>query len=240
MPSAALAAALAARPPRSIEQVIALMEAIERALPRTDGVAWFTRLYLAVTVAVGDALAAGRFRDERFVATLDVAFANLFFAALREHARDPGAVPRAWAPLIEARRTRRVAPIQFALAGMNAHINRDLPVALAQTWKRMRLEPRRRGPQHADFLTVNALLAETEAKVKVELMQGIAGEIDRALGSLDDVLAMWKVERARDAAWVNGETLHALRAAPRLADRFLATLDRMVGFAGRGLLRPLV
>ena len=55
----------------------------------------------------------------------------------------------------------------------------------------------------------------------------------------DDVVAMWKVGRARDAAWVNGETLWALRGLPKLRAEYASTLDRMVGFAGRGLLRPL-
>jgi hypothetical protein len=50
---------------------------------------------------------------------------------------------------------------------------------------------------------------------------------------------MWKVERARDAAWTNAEALWAIRRLPRLRGEFLATLDRLVGFAGRGLLRPL-
>jgi hypothetical protein len=240
VPSAALAAALAAPPPRTLAETIALMRAIERALPRNDGVAWFTRLYLAVTEGVSEAIGRSRFRDERFVAALDVAFANLYFAALREHARDPAAVPKAWAPLIEARAHRRVAPIQFALAGMNAHINRDLPVALVETWRRGGGMPRRGSAQHGDFLRVNALLAETEARVKVVFARGVVGDLDRAFGSVDDVIAIWNVERARDAAWVNGETLHALRAVPTLASRFLSTLDRMVGFAGRGLLRPLV
>jgi hypothetical protein len=235
-----LAEVLAARPPRSVPEVIERMRALDAALPRNDGVAWFTRLYLAVTEGVSEAILRARFRDERFVAALDVAFANLFFAALREHARDPAKVPRAWAPLVEARRRRGVVPIQFALAGMNAHINRDLPVALADTWRRLGIPPRLGGPQHKDFLRVNVLLAETEARVKAELAQGLVGIADAALGDLDDVLAMWNVVRARDAAWVNGEAYHTLRPVPPLARRFLGALDRMVGFAGRGLLRPVL
>ena len=50
---------------------------------------------------------------------------------------------------------------------------------------------------------------------------------------------MWNVERARDAAWVQGEALWALRGVGFLERRYLDTLDRLVGFAGRGLLVPL-
>ena len=121
----------------------------------------------------------------------------------------------------------------------NAHINRDLPVALVDTWRALRIEPRRRSPQHVDFLFVNTLLRETEERVKAEFATGLLHEVDRSLGELDDVLAMWNVEKAREAAWTNAETLWALRILPPLRAQFLATLDRMVSFAGGGLLRPL-
>jgi hypothetical protein len=39
-----------------------------------------------------------------------------------------------------------VAPIQFALAGMNAHINRDLPLALVATCTARKVAPRRGSP----------------------------------------------------------------------------------------------
>jgi uncharacterized protein DUF5995 len=228
---------MAARPARRIEDVIRRMKAILRELPPTDGIAAFTRLYLAVTDAV--AAQVRQFENEAFLHALDVRFANLYFDALDALRSGNGAAVRAWAPLVEARRRRGVLPLQFALAGMNAHINRDLPVALVQTWEELDLEPRRASPERRDFRRVNSLLAETEARVKPALVTGHLADVDTTLGRLDDVLAMWKVEKAREAAWVNGETLWALRGAPRLQRSFLRTLDRTVGFAGRGLLRPL-
>ena len=55
---------------------------------------------------------------------------------------------------------------------------------------------------------------------------------------IDDVVAMWDVRRARDAAWTNGQALWALHDEPSLASAFLQSLDRMVGFASRGLMIP--
>jgi hypothetical protein len=223
--------------PRGIDGVIRRMRAILRELPPEDGVAAFTRLYLAVTEAVS--AQARQFENEPFLRALDVAFANLYFDALDALRSGNGAVPRAWAPLVEARGRPGVLPLQFALAGMNAHINRDLPVALVQTWKELALAPRRRSPERRDFRRVNALLEQTEARVKPTLVTGPVVAVDISLGRLDDVLAMWKVAKAREAAWVNGETLWALRDAPGLQRSFLRTLDRTIGLAGRGLLRPL-
>jgi hypothetical protein len=58
------------------------------------------------------------------------------------------------------------------------------------------------------------------------------------LRRVDDVVAMWDVGRARDAAWTNGQALWALRDEAPLASQFLLALDRMVGLASRGLLMP--
>jgi hypothetical protein len=216
-------------PAETIADVIVRMRAIGNELPRRDGVASFTRLYLAVTETVSQ---ADGFASPEFLARLDVRFANLYFEALE----DP---PRAWVPLLEARTRPGVAAIQFALAGMNAHINRDLPLALVETCEELGLVLDRHGPEHADFLAVNRLLLMTERRVKHEFLTGDLAVADEALGEVDDVIAIWNVERARDAAWTNAETLWSLRASPDLADAFLLALDRMVGFAGRGLLRPV-
>lgn len=231
---------LSARFPSTVAEVLGLMQALERTLPRDDGVVFFLRLYRAVTEAVDEAVrAGGEYADPRFCRWLDVVFANSFFRALRDATQRRPGVPKAWEPLIEARSRPGVVPIQFALAGMNAHINRDLPFALVETWAALDLEPRRGSDQHGDFTRLNGLLEETEDRVKAELVTGSLGHVERSLGRVDDVVAMWKVGRARDAAWVNGETLWALRGVPHLRAEYALTLDRMVGFAGRGLLRPL-
>ena len=231
---------LGGRFPRRVDDVVALMRALEAALPPADGVTWFLRLYRPVTEGIAEhARPEGRFGDPRCVRWLDVVFANLFFRALRDWSRSPARVPRAWAPLFEARDKRGIAPIQFALAGMNAHINRDLPFALVETWEALDLGPDRSGVTFHDFTLVNELLERTEAQVKAEFSTGALGHVDRSLGDVDDAVAIWKVSRAREAAWANAEALWALRGAPEVRAEFSAALDRLVGFAGRGLLRPL-
>jgi len=116
---------------------------------------------------------------------------------------------------------------------------RDLPVALVETCTAFGIEPRDASPQHRDFKRIDGVLAKTEALVKNRFITGDLAEVDGALGHLDDCVAMWSVERAREAAWTNAQALWALRGVPHLSARFLLTLDRMVGFAGRGLLCPL-
>jgi Family of unknown function (DUF5995) len=230
---------LEAKPATRVADVIARMKQIVAALPPGDGVQAFTALYLAVTEAVDEAAKPGAFEDAPFVRMLDVVFANHFFGALRNALLESGPVPKSWAPLLEARGKRGVLPLQFALAGMNAHINRDLPLALVETCETRNVELSDATPQQRDFRRINPLLELVEGRIKAELVTEALAHFDVALGELDDVLAMWKVERAREAAWTNAEALWAIRRLPRLTDEFLETLDRLVGFAGRGLLHPL-
>jgi hypothetical protein len=228
-------------PPQHIAEVIERLSTIEASAPRSDGLVCFARLYREVTEGVGTDLTSQDFADARFLETLDVHFAGLFFSALDSYGHDPASTPSAWVPLFAQRSGRGIAPLQFALAGMNAHINRDLPVALVTTCRELGLDLREESREHADFERVDALLAQVERRVKSSYVTGWLAWIDRLvhrLRRIDDVVAMWDVDRARDAAWANAQALWALGDEPPLAGDYLAALDRMVGFASRGLLIP--
>ena len=218
--------------PAGVPDVISRLRALSAG---HDGVARFARLYLAVTEGVNARLHGVAFANPTFVARLDVVFADLFLDAVD----DPAGAPRAWRPLFEARSRHGIAPLQFALAGMNAHINRDLPVAVVATCAELGVEP---GPQYRDFARVNPILSEVEAQVKASFLTGWTRFVDRILHRfrhLDDVVAMWDVRHAREAAWTNAQVLWVLRGEPDLSADFLERLDRLVGLASRGLLRPV-
>ncbi|MDQ1695048.1 MAG: hypothetical protein QOJ03_401 [Frankiaceae bacterium] len=227
-----------APPTTTVTETVDRLRAILAVLPDDDGVAHFTRMYLDVTQGVGQALVGRPLRDPAYLARLDVVFANLYLSAFAASVRRPAELPRAWAPLFECRRRRGIAPVQHAVAGMNAHINRDLPIALVATATDLGLTLDESSPQHADFITVNTLLSEAEQRVKKSLVTGLIGFLDRLFGTLDDRVAMWDISRARDAAWANAELLWAVRDDPHLSAGLITTLDRTVGFAGRGLLVP--
>jgi hypothetical protein len=89
--------------------------------------------------------------------------------------------------------------------------------------------------------TVRELLTEVESHVKSAYLTGWLAWVDRIVHRfrrIDDVVAMWDVDRARDAAWTNAQALWALGGEPPLAGDYLLALDRMVGLASRGLLVP--
>src|SRR5581483_1974095 len=84
-------------------------------------------------------------------------------------------------------------------------------------------------------------LARVEGEVKRGYVTGWLAVVDRVLHRcrrIDDIVAMWDIRHARDAAWTNGCALWALRDEPELAAAFVVALDRMVGLGSRGLLIP--
>jgi hypothetical protein len=129
----------------TIEDVVAAMRAIEAALPENDGVRWFNVLYRRVTEALQ--VEAALWEDWPFLQRFDVAFAKLYFEAIITWESNPDRMPRAWRPLFQARGHDKLMPLQFALAGMNAHINMDLVIALDRIARSEQQYPSREG-QH--------------------------------------------------------------------------------------------
>ena len=118
-----------------------------------------------------------------------------------------GAVSDAWRPLFEARSGGRV-PIQYALAGMNSHIEHDLPIAVVDTCRAHDLEP---DNVHQDYEAVNAVLAQVEGPIRRSFLDEVGRDVDDHLGPVVHLVSAWNIDKARDLSWVTVETLWALR-----------------------------
>ncbi|HEV7662262.1 MAG TPA: DUF5995 family protein [Chloroflexota bacterium] len=232
--------ALTGPPITSIDELIERLVAIDAALPLTDGLSCFNRMYLLVTRAVQQRVSSGVFGDPLWMAALDVVLGNLYLAAIRASVQQPDRTPRAWLALLERRADTRIAPLQFALAGLSAHINRDLPVAVVATSEQLQTTLAS-GAHHADYDQVNAVLATVEPAVRQSFSDGFLTAADHVVPGLQDVVANFNMVKARETAWANAETLWLLsRISQPAATDFLDGLDHLVGFAGRGLLLPLL
>ena len=218
-----------------IADVIARMHEIDASLPRKDGVAYFNRLYLQVTEAVLKASAGTTFQSPQFLDRLDVVFAGMYFDA--EATIQTGApCPVAWRPLI-AQRSESRAPIQFALAGMNAHINHDLPLAVVQTCQELGLAPDDDSPQHADYETVNSILKSVEGQVAGWFDTGLIADVeDVTPKDVDNALAMWSVVTAREIAWDHAQVIWNLRRMPELERAYTDVLARTTELSGCAML----
>ena len=211
------------------------MAQIEAALPAADGVACFNRMYLEVTQDVESHITQGFFSDPDFLTTLDVVFANLYFDAIDALTTKPSNLPVAWQPLLLGRSDPAIYPIQFALAGMNAHINHDLPVALVRTCTQLGTAPDD-GTHHHDYQKVDGLLDAAEQSVRQSFESGPALQADRDAQTVLDLVGNWSVNSARDVAWETALALWQCRDLAAVEDLMMDGVARTVAMASRCLL----
>ena len=201
-----------------IDAVVAEMtQRYEPLAAECDHGAPFALMYLRVTEAVGREERTGSLRaDREYLSRLDAVFAQLYFDASDAWADDRrDAVPAAWQIAFEAAKRRRVSGIGNLLLGMNAHISRDLPFAVASTG----LDPRRARA----FAKINLILAEVQAAILREASArfdpSIAGfrlpilEVNAANVAL--LMGRWRDEALEDGRRLLQANTSAQRAAVR-------------------------
>ena len=221
-------------PVTSVAEAITRMQHIEAALPAGDGIACFNRMYLEVTQQVDDRISQGFFVDPAFMSFFDVTFANVYFAALDMLADEPTNVPAAWQPLFDARSETDIYPIQLALAGMNAHINHDLPIALVDTCTEMKTAPDDT-THHADYQKVDVLLDAAERSIRRSFESSVLPtSTAAAIRSRSD----WKLEHQLrgDVAWDTALALWQCRNVTAVEDLLMNSVARTVAMASRCLL----
>jgi len=224
--------------PQSIPEVIDTLQKIDALCIDGDGLKWFNQLYLEVTQAVESRVASGGFNDPAWLAELDIQFAALYFSALETGIQ--GAVaPGCWRAMLSVRNDARIARIQFALAGVNAHINHDLPEAIVATSQARGTTPGHWTPQYEDYPALNATLDPLIEQAKTMLHVRLRGDPLPPASHLEDLLAAWGLSTAREKAWNAAEILWHLRDAPPLAAGFMDSLDGLTTVAGKALLVPV-
>jgi hypothetical protein len=87
-----------------------------------------------------------------------------------------------------------------------------------------------------DFTAVNTVLRRAYPPVREELQGSVMDAVDEVLGPVDDVLAMWGIVHAREAAWRQSLRLFDFRDEPEQHRRVLQSLDRVVALASRCML----
>ena len=230
--------ATVAAPPRSIADVLKTLEAIEAVCIDGDGLKWFNLLYLRVTQAVEARVASGRFANPAWLVELDVQFARLYLSAL-EASLLGESTPDCWRTLFRCRNKTQIARIQFALAGINAHINHDLAEAIVATCKSTATVPSHEASQFQDYTSLNTTLDGIIESAKQTLHVRLLGNALPPASHLEDLIAAWGVSAARESAWNNAEVLWYLRQAEPLSAAFMHTLDGLTTVTNKALLVPV-
>jgi hypothetical protein len=231
---AALLGVLAGRSVQRVEDVVELMARIDAILPAGDGLKAFNTLYRMVTEHVRDATT---FEDRPWILTLDVLFADLYFDGVTRCLRAPDTAPTAWRVLMDRRAQRGIGPLQFALAGMSAHIERDLAVALVNTFTAAGPADRSRTtPEWRDYLRINDVLDAVEPAAMAALAAGLVRALDAALEPVDGWAAMELIHVARSLAWGHGVRIFDAGLASTEGARQVAALDTLAADAARAAL----
>jgi hypothetical protein len=219
--------------PATVAEVVALMQSLDTLLPANDGLRWFNRLYLMVTEQVHTTLNEGAWQSPEWLDRLDVVFAGFYFDALRASLAGQSTAA-AWTAFFESRFHAGIDRIQFALAGMNAHINHDLALALLKTDAELNVIPAEDGPEHRDYESVNLLLNKLMPATLTMLAGDTLGFLAEDTGKVGRLLAFWNICRARDLAWDFAGHLRGLAGPAR--DMALGMQDGLTGALGRAIL----
>jgi hypothetical protein len=217
----------------TVDEVLAKMQQIDGVLADNDGLKWFNRLYMMVTEEV-DLRPASTWKDAVWLDRLDVVFAGLYFKAVASFVSQSADAPNAWDALMEARFRGGIDRVQFALAGMNAHINHDLALALIATNQESNINPNRLSPQYVDYDAVNQLLRDVTPRALNVLATGILGQLAQDTGKVGRLLAFWNIVKARDLAWDYADHLRQVSGIQRQIG--LTAQDQITGVLGRAIL----
>jgi hypothetical protein len=174
----------------------------------------------------------GFFADVRFVNHEDRVFALYYFEAYDAWAAGRAEVPPAWRIAFDAGRDRRVTGSGNLLLGMNAHVNRDLPLALAAIGL-VRPDGASRKGDHDRvnvFLNrvVSPLLAEIAARFDPQV-DDIATPYGLSYTATMQLLLSW-----RESAWRNAERL-AAAGTPADRARVVAEIEVSAATTARAL-----
>jgi hypothetical protein len=197
---------------------------------RGDARRFFHGTYLRTTEAVAAEIVRGGFIDADWVRAWDLAFADLYVAALDADLRgDPVALP--WRIAFDAARDQpEIPPVRHVLFGINAHINYDLPQAVLAVMTPSDFDdPSVVGRRAADHGHLDAVLNARVAPEDTELSEvSPVSLLDRLARPLNQLGTKRFLAEAREKVWRNAIALdRARRVGPRRYADDLAELERL-------------
>jgi hypothetical protein len=193
---------------------------------------YFAAMYGRVTAGMAERAAAGRFDDdarmEDFVARFARRYTDAYWARA---AAQP--TTRSWALAFDTAETTHPLVVQHLLLGMNAHINLDLGIVVAE------LAQDRSLPLDAvkgDFDEVNDVLAELVDRCQAAVVEGspLLAAADTVLGDHDEAATRFSLRVARAGAWDFARSWNQTPAASRR--ELVVRRDASVAEVGRRLL----
>lgn len=219
-PVAAILPVLAeAAPKLAVAELPALAELIAWSRVGSSRLGYFAALYTHVGVALDAALTRGEFQHPETMRRLnDVFFARYLAAFGAYRAGQPTSA--AWGAAFTAAQSGRPSAVQHLLLGMNAHINLDLAIAVAEA-----IAPEDLPGLRPDFDHMNGILFSLVNRISDDIARfwPLLRAINRRFRAPDDVIIEFSMQLARNQAWAGALKLSTLAGAER--ERAIAELD---------------
>jgi hypothetical protein len=198
-----------------------------------DHNAIFSLTYLRVTEAYRRTVQGSFFEDTPFVNYEDTLFAHYYFAAFDAWAAARiEQVPPAWRVAFDAAKARIVSASGDLLLGINAHVQRDLPLVLYAAGI-VRPDGTSRKPDHD---RVNMILNRVQDDILAEIARRFDPTVDdtNLPTGLDDATLFQTLAGWREKAWRNAELL-AAAPTPAARELVVAAIEQDAAMEARAI-----
>lgn len=195
---------------------------------------YFAALYRKVLKETKKSIENNTFDNKIRMERLAVLFANRYINACFQY--QTGQTPtQSWLAAFNGTQAWRLIVLQHLLLGMNAHINLDLGIAVADTTPVEELPDMK-----PDFDKINILLASMVEEVQQELAEiwPMQRLFSRYLGDVDNDIINFSMRKAREAAWSFAETLAPLADSDELRQQRILTKDQAVASFSEVITNP--
>jgi hypothetical protein len=219
--------------PTNIDQVIEQLDVIiQDSLQKKSRMGYFAALYKRVTVAVKDKVEEGYFDDNPRMEKLDVIFASRYLLAHHQY-QNGEKCSTSWKIAFDSARWWSPLVIQHLFVGMNAHISLDLGIAASEV-QRIDIDSIK-----DDFDKINVVLGSLVNEVQDQLSSIFwpLKPIDWILGGVDEKIAKFAMDFARDEAWKVAIAYSHLHT-PEGRATYIETRDKDVSKFGIKIVRP--
>lgn len=218
---------------KNTDEVIAYLDQIiAESKVQQSRVGFFAALYRQVSLKIKQGIDQGLFDDNDRMNRFSAAFANRYFDALVGD-RNGGKITKSWKIAFQTVPQSDVIILQHLLLAINAHINLDLGIVVAQLCPGEKLVTFTN-----DFQTVNKLLIEI-----LDNIQGAVNEfsplfdiLDRVGGRNEEEVIKFSITKARAHAWNVAENL-AFLSAEQQANQII-NWDEKIAFLGQVIISP--
>ncbi|MCI5136287.1 MAG: hypothetical protein D3920_14750 [Candidatus Electrothrix sp. AW2] len=191
---------------------------------------YFAALYKQVTLQIKQRIDEGKFADPKKMDRLNTIFANRYFEAYKKF--KTGQATKSWRIAFRYKKSQDLTILQHLLLGINAHINLDLGIAVAE----LNLDDL--DALQGDFEQINDILESLLDDVQkiIGRFSPLLTFLDHLGGRLDETMVNFSIQKARRDAWDFAEQLAQQSQTERI--RTICTMDRKTALLGKLIAEP--